>query len=244
MSEPIVVEMMTREALLWRCLHGGPLTANSLEEAGPDGNVPFAVFRARNLRLLENLTDTYGACAVAARMGEAFVGHLRFYPQAVREMAAPGQGLCMQQEFPGGPPDDLGSRAFPRIEEIGDRTLLVHCMMVAAEGPEGWALRRQGIGTRLARALIDWAATNGWRAIEATAYASLPIIYTISGQAGRGFWESLGFRLLRTEREPLLEKENDFVRKMRQEALGLGLDPASIANKYVMRLDLSGRTSS
>lgn len=243
MTEPIVVEMMTREALLWRCLHGGPLTANSLEEAGPDGNLPFAAFRARNLRLLENLTDTYGACAVAARMGETFVGHLRFYPKAVREMAAPGQGLCMQQEYPYGPRDDLGSRAFPGIEEIGDRTLLVHCMMLAAEGPEGWTLRRQGIGGRMARALIAWATEQGWRAIEATAYEPLPIIYASSGQAGRGFWEGLGFRLGRTEREPLLEKDNDFVRKMRQEALGFGLDPALIANQYIMRLDLGGRTS-
>ena len=239
MSEPVVVEMMTGEALLWRCLHGGPLTVGSLEEPGPDGNVPYAAFRARNRRLLENLTDTYGACAVAARVGETFVGHLRFYPKAVREMAAPGQGLCLQQAFPYGPADDLGARTFPRLEKLGDRTLLVHCMMLAAEGPDGWSLRRQGLGTRMARALVEWAAEKGWQAVEATAYEPLPAIYASSGQAGRAFWEALGFRLVRTEREPALEEDSEFVRTMREEAAQRGTDASLIPNRYVMRLDIA-----
>lgn len=239
MSEPVVVEMMTRAALLWRCLHGGPFTAASIEEPGADGTAPCAAFRARNLRLLESLTDTYGACAVAARMGETFVGHLRFYPKAVREMAAPGRGLCLQQDFPYGPADDLGSRAFPRLDEVGDRTLLVHCMMLAAEGPEGWSLRRQGIGSRMARALIAWATERGWRGIEATAYEPLPSIYATSGQAGRAFWEALGLRHVRTEREPALEEESDFVRALREEAAQSGMDATLIPNRYVMRLDIA-----
>lgn len=238
MTESVVVEMMTRRDPLWRCLHGGPYTAASIDEPGPGGNVPYAAFRARNLLLLGNLTGIYGACAVTARMGGTFVGHLRFYPRAVRELAAPGQGLCLQQEFPYGPADDLGSGVFPKLEEIEDRTLLVHCMMLAAEGPDGWSLRRQGLGTRMARALVEWAAEKGWRAIEASAYEPLPILYESSGQAGRRFWEALGFRLVRTEREQALEGENDFVRTMREEAAQRGLDPALVPSRYVMRLDV------
>ena len=90
----------------------------------------------------------------------------------------------------------------------------------------------------MAVALVDWAGANGWRAIEATAYVSLPIIYAISGQAGRSFWEDLGFRLVRTGREPLLEEESDFVRTMREQAAAAGIDPASIADKYTMRRGL------
>ena len=238
MPAPFVIEMMSAEALLWRCLHGGPLTAASVDAPGPDGHVPFEAFRARNLRFLDNLVKTYGACAVVAKEGEAVVGHLRFYPKTVRDLAAPGLGLCLQQEFPSGPADDLGRRRFPPLDEIADKTLLVHCMMVASDGPGGGSLRRRGIGRRMAGALVDWAGANGWRAIEATAYASLPIVYTISGQAGRSFWEGLGFRLVGTGREPLLEEENDFVRTMREQAAASGIDPVSIVDKYTMRREL------
>jgi len=110
--------------------------------------------------------------------------------------------------------------------------------MVASDGPGGGSLRRRGIGRRMAGALVDWAGANGWRAIEATAYASLPIVYTISGQAGRSFWEGLGFRLVGTGREPLLEEENDFVRTMREQAAASGIDPVSIVDRYTMRREL------
>jgi hypothetical protein len=237
MAVPIVTEMMSKENLAWRCLHGGPLTPVSIDAPGPDGHIAFEAFRARNLTFLGNLVRTYGACAVVARQGEAVVGQLRFYPKAVRDLAAPGLGLCLQQAFPSGPSEALGRMRFPPPDEIVDKTLLVHCMMVAPDGPGG-SLRRQGIGRRMASALVDWAGANGWRAVEATAYASLPIVYTISGQAGRSFWEGLGFRLVRTGREVLLEEENDLVRTMRDQAIVLGIDPASIKDKYTMRREL------
>ncbi len=238
MVAPLVVEMKSGETLFWRCLHGGPLTAVSIDAPGPDGQVPFGTFRTRNLSFLRNVVRTYGSCAVVAKQGEAVVGHLRFYPKAVRELAASGAGLCLQQEFPSGPADVLGRMRFPPLDEIADQTLLVHCMMVAPDGPGGVSLRRRGLGHRMAAALVDWAGANGWRAIEATAFASVPIIYAVSGQAGRNFWEGLGFRLWRTEREPLLEEESEFVRTMREQAVALGIDPATIADKSVMRREL------
>jgi GNAT superfamily N-acetyltransferase len=230
--------MMAEKALLWRCLHGGPLTAASLDAAGAAGKVPWAQFRVRNIAFLRNLTAAYGAAAVAARSGELVIGHLRFYPKAVRDLAAPGLGLCLQQEYPYGPAADLGRTAFPGLAEIADKTLLVHCMMLAPEEAGAEPLRRKGLGTRMAGTLIEWARRNGWRAIEATAYEALPVIYATSGQADRRFWEALGFRLVRTEREPALEAESEFVGKMRQEAATMGLDPARLANRYIMRLVL------
>jgi GNAT superfamily N-acetyltransferase len=237
MSESIVVEMMSRPVLLWRCLHGGPLTAESLEHTDGTGDPPWAALRARNLPVLERLTDVYGACAVTARAGGSLIGHLRFYPKAVRVMAEPGLGLCLQQEFPCGPAGDFAGRVFPPLADLADKTLLVHCLMLAPEEEGGESYRRRGIGTLMARALLNWADAAGWTAIESTAYEPLPVIYARSGQTGRGFWEALGFRLVRTEREPYLEAESDFVRRMREEAARMGLDPARLANRYIMRLD-------
>jgi GNAT superfamily N-acetyltransferase len=187
------------------------------------------------MAFLQKLTATYGAAAVVARSGESVIGHLRFYPKAVRDLAAPGLGLCLQQEYPYGPAADFGQGAFPPLAEIADKTLLVHCMMGAPEKPGAEPLRRKGIGTRMAGTLIDWARRRGWQAIEATAYEALPVIYASSGQAGRSFWEALDFRLARTEREPALETESEFAFKMRQESAMMGIDPARLANRYVMR---------
>jgi hypothetical protein len=238
MLSPLVVEMMSEKAFLWRCLHGGPLTPASIEQWDRKASLPWPKFRARNLPLLENLTATYGACAVVARAADLFVGHLRFYPKAVRQIAKPGLGLCLQQEFPYGPAEDLGRVRFPPLGEIEDKTLIVHCLMLASGETGGEAPRRKGIGTRMARVLIDWAKENGWGAIEATAYASLPLVYAITGQTGRSFWEKLGFRLAETAHETALDEDNEFVRKLRDEASARGLDPAAITNKYTMRLEL------
>jgi GNAT superfamily N-acetyltransferase len=202
------------------------------------GKVPWAQFRDRNRTFLRNLAATYGASAVVARSGDFVIGHLRFYPKAVREMDAQGLGLCLQQEYPYGPSADLGRRAFPPLAEIADKTLLVHCMMLAPDGSGGASYRRRGIATRMAGTLVDWARRNGWQAVEATAYEALPVIYATSGQADRRFWEALGFRLVRAEREPALEAESEFVRTMRGEALAQGLDPGTIANRSVMRRTL------
>ena len=236
--ECVVVDMMTRENLLWRCLHGGALNSESLEHWGPEESLPFADLRARNVPILENLMDIYGACAVAARAGNEFVGHLRFYPKAVREAEAASRGMCLQQAFPYGPPGDFGLRAFPPLPEIEDKTLVVHCMMLAPRVAGEEDLKRKGIGTRMARVLIDWAADKGWRAIEAAAYEELPTIYAVTGQTGRRFWEKLGFRLVRVEVESALEEDSGFVRKMREDAIAAGIDPAKLANKYIMRLEL------
>jgi hypothetical protein len=209
-----------------------------MEKPDQSGNIPWIMFRGRNLALLKNLTDTYGACAVVARVGDIFVGHLRFYPKAVCELSKQGLGMCLQQEFPYGPAEDLGSRKFPPQKALKDKTLVVHCMMLASSGPGGETCRRKGVGTQMAQALIDWATINKWHAIVSTAYETLPIVYALTGQAGRNFWEKLGFRLIRIDQEPALEEETEFVRKMREEARAHGLNPAAINNKYIMRLDI------
>ncbi|HEX9933830.1 MAG TPA: GNAT family N-acetyltransferase [bacterium] len=238
METTIAVEMMSQDPILWHCLYGRSLTIDSVKPDDQDATVPPARFRDRNLSFLNNLIYNYGACAVVARIGERFIGQLRFYPKAVFKLAEPGLGLCLHQEFPNGPADELGYRKFPSQKEIDDKTLVVHCMKLALGAPERESFRRKGIGTQMVRMLIRWASASGWHAIEASAYEDLPIIYSVTGQAGKSFWEKLGFRLFRMDREPSLEEQTDFTQKMRKEAMALGLDPMAVSNKYIMKFNL------
>ncbi len=80
--------------------------------------------------------------------------------------------------------------------------------------------------------------TTPW--IEAaTAYEDIPLICAITGQAGRRFWEKLGFSTVESGIETALEEEDDFVKQMREQAAAQGLDLQKIKNKYTMRLELS-----
>jgi hypothetical protein len=53
-------------------------------------------------------------------------------------------------------------------------------------------------------------------------------------QAGKRFWEKLGFLLVATGIEQALLQEDDFARAMREEAAVKGVDAASIANQYTL----------
>ncbi len=114
-SMDIVVEPMTESLLLWRCLHHGPLSRDTIDQWPSGGEVPWERCRERNLPLLAKLTRTYGACAIVARDGERIVGHLRFYPKAVCGMKDAGC-LCLQQDYPAGPAEDFAETAFPPLD--------------------------------------------------------------------------------------------------------------------------------
>jgi hypothetical protein len=140
--------------------------------------------------------------------------------------------------YPEGPSDKLAKRHFPPLEKLEDKTLLVHCIMV------GYALKkenpylRKGIGKRMVRFLIVWARNNGWKAIETKTYEDIPYLYAISGSAGKSFWKKLGFCVIKTEAEKILDEDNEFSKKARASAAAAGIDPSSGSNTYIMRLDL------
>jgi hypothetical protein len=237
----VVVEMMSNEFILWRCLHGGPLTKETVDQPKPHPRVPWDAIRARNVPLLAELTEVYGSCAVIARDGSQIVGQLRFYPKAICNMAAPGPGLCMQQTFPNGPADDFVANVFPPLEEIADKTLFVHCMMTGSPQQKDNPYQRKGLGSCMVRTLVDWARERGWSAIEASAYADLPSVYAITGQAGRTFWSKLGFRVVESATgSAFVEDGNDgFVSLLLKEADGQGMDATAAKTKYRMRLHLA-----
>jgi len=239
MIEDVVVEAMTKEFILWRCLHGGPLTKETVDHPKPHPGVPWEQLRARNVPLLSKLTDVYGACALIARDGKQIVGQLRFYPKAICEMAAPGPGLCMQQTFPGGPADDFVEKRFPPLDLIGDKTLFVHCMMTGSPQQKENPYQRQGIGTRMVRSLIQWAKANGWERIEADAFEDIPIVYEITGSAGHTFWEKTGFHIAERHPHPDLQSRDAFVVTLEQQAEAMGIPSERARDRLIMRFDLA-----
>lgn len=236
MQDDLVVEPMKEDFILWRCLHGGPLSRRTIDTPPPNLEVDWPSTRARNIPLLEKLTRTYGACAILARDGDDVMGTLRFYPKSLCS-SGEGAGFCLQQRYPAGPKDDLAAGGFPSLEALTDKTLFVHCLMIAAPPGNPNRYRRKGLATRLGLELIRWARDQGWPAIEASAYEELPMLYAISGAAGRRFWERLGFLMVHRDIEPAISGE--FLDKLRQDAVAAGLCPENVTNRYRMRIELN-----
>jgi GNAT superfamily N-acetyltransferase len=233
--DSLVVEPMRMDLLLWRCLHGGPLDAASIDAPPPTPQVDWERARARNLPLLNRLTTTYGACAIVARDGAKVVATLRFYPRALCAFGEGGEGFCLQHEPPAGPAVGLGTRELPSLQELADRTLFVHCLMIVSERDQP-DRRRRGLGTRMAQELIRWAEERGWGAIEANAYEDIPILYAISGVAGRSFWKKLGFRVVLEEVEVGIAGE--LLDRVRREADAAGIPTTRATTRSRMRLEL------
>jgi hypothetical protein len=112
-------------------------------------------------------------------------------------------------------------------------------MMTGDPSQKELPYQRKGIGSGMVKKLIEWAGSNGWTAIEATAFEDLPCIYKYTGAAGKTFCEKLGFSGVEVAVEPEFDRERDFVKMLKEEAAAGGLDPASIKNRYIMRLELS-----
>lgn len=236
--EGVVVEPMTERFILWRCLHGGPLSRESINEWSAQDKLPWARYRDRNTALLAKLTRIYGACAMIARDGDQIVGQLRFYPTAVWETAGT-RGLCLQQDYPAGPADGFAENDFPPREELQDQSLKIHCLMTGSPSQEQNPYQRKGIGTRLVQALIEWATTNGWESVMVDAFEDLPIIYAMTGSAGRSFWEKLGFRMVDRHPHPDLQQRDPFVVTLEEQAKAIGIPCERARDCLVMRLDLT-----
>jgi hypothetical protein len=131
----------------------------------------------------------------------------------------------------------LAAQELPPVEKLGDKTLFVHCLMTVAPKDEPDRYRRKGLATRMVSELIEWSIKNKWDAIEANAYAEIPILYAISGVAGRRFWEKLNFRVIRQDTEPGISGE--ILEAVRKNAIAVGIPIGDATNRYRMRLEIS-----
>jgi GNAT superfamily N-acetyltransferase len=236
MIEDVVVEPMTEEFILWRCLHDGPLSCKTIDQWPAVITLPWERYRDRNVPLLRKLIQTYGTCAIVARDGDQVVGQLRFYPKVVCAMN--GGCLCLQQDPPAGPADGFTDNDFPEPAAIEDKTLSVHCLMTGSSQQTENPYQRKGIGTRMAKTLIQWAGANGWEHIEADAFEEIPWIYEITGSAGYTFWEKLGFYIADRHPHPHLQGHDEFVQKLEEQAKAVGISPERARDRINMRLDL------
>lgn len=236
MLEDVSIEPMNESFILWRCLHGGPLSRETIDKCPSDGKVDWETRRAINIPLLRKIIKTYGTCAILAKDGDQVVGFLLFYPKILYSLKEAG-GLCLQQAFPNGPSERLVETRFPPLEEIQEKTLTVRCLMTGSPFQDENPYQRKGIGTRMARELIQWAKENGWESIEATANEDLDILYAHTGQAGRRFWGKLGFHIMKTETKPRFRGE--FLKTMLEQAKAQDLIPEDVQNKYTMRIELT-----
>jgi len=230
MNGEIVIQPMTGEFVVWRCLHGGSLCEENIDPPQPDERM-----RERNLSILRELIDFYGTCAMLAMDGDQVVGILRFYPRAIWNGH---EGFCMQQWAPEGPAEDLIDRVWPPLEAMRDRTLRVHCLMVGSR-QQNDPYRRRGIGTRLVQELITWASEQGWQAIEAIANQGLPVLWEISGGADQRFWQRFGFEYVETFVGETVEPGSGLYQLLQEQASQLGIDPNTVRDLYRMRLDLT-----
>ncbi|MFC1737380.1 GNAT family N-acetyltransferase [Candidatus Hydrogenedentota bacterium] len=241
MIEDVVVEPMTNEFVLWRCLHGGPLTRHTIDQWSSADKTEWERYRQRNLPLLIKITRTYGACAIIARDNDAIIGQLRFYPKVICELKDAG-GLCLQQDHPAGPTENFVDSDFPDPAQIEDKTLVVHCVMTGSPHQKENPYQRKGIGTRMVRALIHWAKANGWERIEADSFEDIPIIYEMTGSTGHTFWEKLGFRVVDRHPHPELQDRSqfdEFVTTLEEQAKSIGILPERARDRLVMRLDVT-----
>ena len=240
MVEDVVIEPMADKFILWRCLHGGPVSRDTIDKWPAEDSTPWGRYRKRNKPFLEKLTRIYGACAILARHGDRIVGHLRFYPKAVRDMEGAG-GPCLQQDPPGGPVENFADSDFPDLAKIEDKTIVVHCLMTGSPLQKENPYQRRGIGTRMVRALIEWARANGWERIEVDSFEDLPIIYEGTGSAGHTFWEKLGFRIVDRHPHPDLQNHSqlgEFIETLEEQAKSIGIPPGRACDRLVMSLEL------
>jgi len=234
MIEDVVVEPMTEEFIVWRCLQGGPLSCKTIDLWPETSTMPWERYRDRNMPLLRKLIQTYGTCAIVARDGEKVVGQLRFYPKVVRAMH--GGYLCLQQGPPEGPADGFADNDFPELTAIEDKTLSVNCLMTGSSRRAENPYQRKGIGTRMAEALIQWAGAKGWEHIEADALEELPLVYDVT--PGYKFWEKLRFHIADRYPHPVLQGQDEWLSKLEEQAKAVGISPERVRDRIIMRLDL------
>jgi hypothetical protein len=122
---------------------------------------------------------------------------------------------------------------FPIADEARRKPLRVNCIMICSPSQKKNLYQRQGVGSAMIRELISWAKQNRWSSVTAKAYNDLPAIYEITGQAGRTFWEKLGFSVV----SQAIAKEitGEFLKLLEEQAVEVGLEKSEACIEYIMR---------
>ena len=181
-----------------------------------------------NIRFLARVIEVYGSCAILAWDDDKVVGYVRYFPQSLLEKLGVAS-LCMQQAPPNGVSKETIEIDFPTLEESQKNALKINCMMVGSQ--------RRGVGSALVKELIRWAREESWPSLEATAFCDLPGIYEITGQAGRSFYEKLGFEVVSQKPNPNIS--GGFREMLEKQAVEQGLPKEDARAEYSMSFNLT-----
>ena len=121
--------------------------------------------------------DEYGNCAAMAWSGGKVLGHIVWLPRVVarRRLAT-------------------GWEAFGPESEDEGRLVVVNLAFCSLSGHE---YRGCGVGAAMAELMLDWAAENGWHAVEVYGASGglFPLDWYDSCIPPRPFWEGRGFEV-------------------------------------------------
>jgi GNAT superfamily N-acetyltransferase len=233
--------MMDETCLLPSCLHGGPVSLASLQDAlttaawaeGQENLPPGAL-----ARFLQTLCRRYGSAAVLAVEDDSVVGKLRFAPREVERMLS---GICFQQAAEARRIAELDLGTLPAREALTQQELRFDCYQVAPD------YGGRGIAKGLLDTALAWARATGWETVSSSAIRHIPPLLAWSGQASAKALRERGFVVVGEAahadlREGVVSQRAGYHGEdvQRQWAEFAELSDGEAATLYEMTLDLRG----
>ena len=150
---------MSKDFILFRCLHDGPLSPSNIETKSMNIGSLSKKQLDRNKKLLTRLIDAYGSCAMLAMEGDSVIAHARFYPQIIYnrfKFCCHDPKHIISQE--------MVEMNLPPLTNPTERILRITCFFVHKD------YRGQGLSHKLINAILQWAKNNGWKSVRCFAY--------------------------------------------------------------------------
>ena len=154
----------------------------------PGKNVPGEWPNRPIAAYFKKIIRAYGTCAITAWQDKSLVGFLPFMPI---NCGMPEMTFCVVA------PEDkqtplaaiVAAEPIP-FEKLNPKVLKVQCASVA------WNknMYRKGIGSAMARYLVDWSRAQGWERIEGWAFAHSGVDDAYVWIPSIQFWEKAGFQ--------------------------------------------------
>ncbi len=150
-------------------------------EPGVWPNPPIAAY-------FRKIMKAYGASAITAWQGKSLVGFLPFMPV---NCGMPEMLFCVVAPVDAQPSVESiqAAEAIP-FEQLSPKVLKVQCASVAWNKD----MYRKGIGTVMARYLVEWARENGWERIQGWTFGNPDIDDAYRWLPSIEFWEKADFQ--------------------------------------------------